>query len=80
MSRVKAGRLFHFAHRAMVSRAGLEPANLRPVEAALCLLSYRDGSGTGIRTRDLWIMSPARYLSAPSRECRPEVSIPVNPW
>jgi hypothetical protein len=35
-------------------------SGLRRVEAALCLLSYRDGSRGGIRTRELRLMRPAR--------------------
>lgn len=66
VSCVKGRRLSHSSTAPWCPELG---SNQRhpPCRGGALPLSYRDGSGTGIRTRDVWIMSPARYLSAPSR-------------
>lgn len=52
----------------MVAEMGVEPMNLRLMRALLCQLSYSAISGGGaIRTRDLLIMSQARYRASPPR-------------
>jgi hypothetical protein len=60
MSRVKAGRLYLFVHRAMDRvPTWTRTRDLRRVEAALYRLSHRNGSGSRIRTDDLGPMKPA---------------------
>jgi hypothetical protein len=60
VSRVKAGRLYLFVHRASRVPAWVRTRDLRRVGTVLSPLSYRNGSGDGIRTRDVRLMRPAR--------------------
>jgi hypothetical protein len=79
-SRVKAGRLFLFVHRArcylLRVPAWTRTRDPRRVKAVLCLLSYRNGSGGRIRTGDLGLMRPA---STPNCSTPPYAARDSNP-
>ena len=77
VSRVKAGRLYQIRppRRALAWTRTRHPT----IEVVLSPHELPGlGSGTRIRTGDLWVMSPARYLSAPSRKCAARDSNPAR--